>query len=76
MESRPSLVLFDTGSVPNIMSLKACQELGLTPKRTEKKITVANGETSMAAGVLDSVLMKFGKLVVRVGFLVVDNPPF
>ena len=37
---------------------------------------VANGETSMAAGVLDSVLMKFGKLVARVEFLVVDNPPF
>ena len=76
VESRPSLVLFDSGSVPNIMSLKMCGELGLSPKVTEKRITVANGETTPVTGVLDGVLMKFGGIVVRVDFLVVRDPPF
>ena len=76
LESRSSLVLFDSGSVPNILSHRVCEELGMTPKKTDKRTTVANGDTSTAAGVLDGVLMKFGDIRVRIGFLVVRDPPF
>lgn len=49
--NRETLILFDAGSIPNMLSSHVCGELGPEVKDSKTKITLANGSTTLVAGV-------------------------
>lgn len=72
----PVRALHDSGSTPNIMSLKLVEKLQLKTSPTARRITVANGSTEEGLGVALEVPMLFGTLSADMDFLILKGAPF
>ena len=69
--------LFDSGAIPNLLSSSLCQRLSLEVIKTDRRITVANGNKTGVTGIVTDVPISLGdNLIVSMDFLVIDNPPF
>ena len=69
--------LFDSGASPNLLSSSLCQRLSLEVIKTDRRITVANGNKTGVTGIVTDVPISLGdNLIVSMDFLVIDNPPF
>ena len=67
--------LINTGSVPNIISRRMVEHLSLSPESTQRRITVADVSVSEYSGILSDLPITFDECVVKLTFLVVEEPP-
>lgn len=68
--------LLNCGAIPNFISAALTEDHSLHPVPTNKKITVANGTTTIARGVLHDVPVKFESVLIPLEFLVVEKSLF
>lgn len=68
--------LFDSGAIPNLISSRLAERLGLEVVPTTKKITVADGTTSECLGAAEKVSISFEGGKTPLNFLVMADLPF
>ena len=74
--SEPVYGLLDSGAIPDIMSSRLAEKLKLEVEPTNRRIIVANGASEGVQGVVSNIPVGFGKVVVRLKFLVMESVPF
>lgn len=76
IHAESSLDLFDSGSVPNVMSWRMADRLNLRTMPTKRGIKVDNCSSERCVESLENVPVKMGELVVPLDLLILDGSPY
>lgn len=68
--------LFDSGTLPNIMSEDLCRRMHLLAKSNSLQITAADGKASQILGEVTVVATIFAHMTVQLSYLLLDGAPY
>ncbi len=68
--------ILDSRAIPNVMSDRLANKLKLSLTPTERRIIVADLSTGGCKGIASDVPVVFGKVVVRLKFMVIESVPY
>ena len=74
--SESMTALFDSDTIPNVISHKMVKKLHLRMQSTNRSIKVANCASENCVGTLNEVPISLGELAVPMRFLVLDETPY
>ena len=74
--SEPDFSFLGSGTIANVMSDRLANKLKLSLAPTERRIVVADGSTGVCKGIVSDVPVGFGKIVVRLKFIVLESVPY
>ena len=74
--SEPDFSFLDSGTIANVMSDRLANKLKLSLAPPERRIVVANGSTGGSKGIVSDVPVGFGKIIVRLKFIVIESVPY